>query len=138
MDGGDRRAGADFCRRQHGLNTLEHQPAKIAAMEGDFETQARARRSSCSAFPTWRKETVDYALEIPKLGSLILVHHFDGVVKGLKDFPKDQRPNAEIIFWSFRIMVAIGFAMLGLGIWGLINAGVVSSTTRAGCIAPPC
>ncbi len=103
----------------HGLNTLEHQPAKIAAMEGHFETRKGAPLILFGVPDMERAET-RYAVEIPKLGSLILTHHPDGEVKGLKAFPRGDWPNAPLVFWSFRIMVAIGFAMAGLGLWGLV------------------
>lgn len=102
----------------HGLNTLEYQPAKIAAMEGHYETHAGAPLI-LFGIPNDEAERVDYAVSIPKLGSLILTHDPNGVIKGLKEWPRDQRPPAAIVFWSFRIMVAIGFAMLGLGLWSL-------------------
>ena len=102
----------------HGINTFEHQPAKIAAMEGHFETHAGAPLI-LFGMPNMKEERTDYALSIPKLGSLILTHSLDGVVKGLKEWPPAERPNALIVFWSFRVMVAIGFAMLGLGLWSL-------------------
>jgi cytochrome d ubiquinol oxidase subunit I len=100
----------------HGLNTLEHQPAKIAAMEGHYETHAGAPLI-LFGLPDDRAETTRYALEIPRLGSLILTHSLDGEVQGLKAFPADERPPAALIFWTFRVMVALGFLMLGLGIW---------------------
>jgi cytochrome d ubiquinol oxidase subunit I len=103
---------------QHGLNTLEHQPAKIAAMEGDYETKP-GTPLILFGIPDDQNEVTRYALEIPNLGALILTHDWNGSIKGLKDFPKDQRPPAAIIFWSFRIMVGLGFAMLGLGLWSL-------------------
>ncbi|MBU2533517.1 MAG: cytochrome ubiquinol oxidase subunit I [Alphaproteobacteria bacterium] len=102
----------------HGLNTFEHQPAKVAAMEGHFETQ-RGAPLILFGLPDMAAETTKYAIEIPKLGSYILTHEWDGLVRGLKDWPPDERPNAEIVFWSFRIMVGIGFLMLGLGAWSL-------------------
>jgi cytochrome d ubiquinol oxidase subunit I len=64
-------------------------------------------------------ETTRYAVEIPKLGSLILTHDWEGEVRGLSDWPADERPNAEVLFWSFRVMVGLGFAMLALGAWSL-------------------
>jgi cytochrome bd ubiquinol oxidase subunit I len=100
----------------HGLNTLEYQPAKVAAMEGHYETHAGAPLI-LFGIPNDEAEETSYQIAIPKLGSLILTHDADGVVKGLKDFPKDTRPPAEMVFWSFRIMVGIGFAMLGIGAW---------------------
>ena len=107
-----------FAGDLHGLNTLEHQPAKIAAMEGHFETRKGAPLI-LFGIPDMVQERVNYAIEIPKLGSLILTHRLDGEIKGLKEWPKEDRPNAAIVFWSFRIMVAIGFAMVGLGLWSL-------------------
>jgi cytochrome bd ubiquinol oxidase subunit I len=103
----------------HGINTLEHQPAKIAAMEGHYETQ-RGAPLILFGIPDDEAEVTRYQLALPKLGSLILTHGLNGEVPGLKSFPKDGRPPAEIVFWSFRIMVAIGFAMLALGLWSLL------------------
>ena len=102
----------------HGLNTLEYQPAKIAAMEGDYETKA-GQPLVLFGIPDDEAEVTRYAIEIPRLGSLILTHSLDGEVKGLKDFPKDKRPKAALIFWTFRIMVGLGFAIFGLGLWSL-------------------
>lgn len=103
----------------HGLNTLEHQPAKIAAMEGHFETRAGAPLI-LFGIPNEREERTDYAISIPKLGSLILTHDPNGVVRGLKEWPEPERPPVAIVFWSFRVMMAIGFAMLGIGVWSLV------------------
>jgi cytochrome d ubiquinol oxidase subunit I len=102
----------------HGLNTLKHQPAKVAAMEGHFETHAGAPLI-LFGLPDMAAETTRYAIEVPKLGSLILTHDWNGTVKGLKAFPKEDRPNAAIVFWSFRIMVGLGLAMAALGLWSL-------------------
>ena len=102
----------------HGLNTLEHQPAKIAAMEGNWEATDGAPLV-LFGLPNMTTERTDYAIEIPHLSSLILTHSWNGRVPGLKDFPRADRPNSPIVFWSFRIMVGIGFAMLGLGAWSL-------------------
>ncbi|MEZ5818489.1 MAG: cytochrome ubiquinol oxidase subunit I [Hyphomicrobiaceae bacterium] len=102
----------------HGLNTLEHQPMKVAALEGHFETQ-RGAPLILFGWPDSQAETTRYAVEVPKLGSLILTHDADGEIKGLKAFPKADWPNAPLVFWSFRVMVSIGFAMLGLGLWSL-------------------
>ena len=93
----------------HGLNTIEHQPAKIAAMEGHYETRAGAPLI-LFGLPDDAAETTRYALEIPRLGSLILTHHWDGEVQGLKAFPRDERPPAALIFWTFRIMVGLGLS----------------------------
>jgi cytochrome d ubiquinol oxidase subunit I len=102
----------------HGLNTLAHQPAKIAAMEGHFETHAGAPLI-LFGWPDMEAEKTLYEVAIPGLGSLILTHDWNGVVQGLKDWPKADRPNATILFWSFRIMVGLGFLMAGLGLWSL-------------------
>ena len=102
----------------HGLNTLEHQPAKVAAMEGHFDTHAGAPLI-LFGLPDMEAEETRYAVEIPYLGSLILTHELHGEVKGLKEWPKEDRPNAAIVFWSFRIMVAIGFAMAAVGVASL-------------------
>lgn len=103
----------------HGLNTFEHQPMKIAAMEGHYETRKGAPLV-LFGWPDNQAEKIHYAVELPKLGSLILTHDPDGEVKGLKAFPKEDWPNTPLVFWSFRVMVAIGFAMLGLGLWSLL------------------
>ncbi len=109
-----------FAGDQHGLNTLEYQPAKVAAMEGHYDTHVGAPLILFGV-PEDEAEITRYQIAIPKLGSLILTHHADGEVKGLKAFPRDQRPPAEIVFWSFRLMVGIGFAMLGIGLWSLLR-----------------
>ena len=109
-----------FAGDLHGLNTLEYQPAKIAAMEGNYETHAGAPLI-LFGIPDDEAEETRYQLAIPRLGSLILTHSTDGEVKGLKAFPKEERPPAEIVFWSFRMMVGIGFAMLGIGLWSLLR-----------------
>jgi cytochrome bd ubiquinol oxidase subunit I len=104
---------------QHGLNTREYQPAKLAAMEGRWDTAAPAPLT-LFAIPDQQNATNAYAIEIPYLGSLILTHSLNGEVKGLKDWPADQRPPVWPVFFAFRIMVGIGFFMLGvaaLGAW---------------------
>lgn len=103
----------------HGLNTLKYQPAKVAAMEGNWDTQ-RGMPLRLIGFPNEETETTDHAIEIPKLGSLILTHHPDGEVVGLKDFPKEDRPPVAMVFWSFRVMVAIGTAMALTGVFAAI------------------
>jgi len=98
----------------HGLNTLEHQPAKVAAMEGLWETQ-RGAPLKLFGWPDQDAETTRYAVEIPKLSSLILTHDFDGEVKGLKAWPEEERPPAAWVFWAFRIMVGLGMLMILTG-----------------------
>ncbi len=102
----------------HGLNTLEHQPAKIAAMEGHFDTHAGAPLI-LFGIPNTAEERIDAKIQIPKLGSIILTHEADGVVRGLKEWKPEERPPVGILFWSFRIMVGIGMAMLAIGLWSL-------------------
>ncbi|UXI00091.1 cytochrome ubiquinol oxidase subunit I [Photobacterium sp. TY1-4] len=102
----------------HGLNTLEHQPAKVAAMEGHFETHEGAPLI-LFGLPDQENQTVDYQVSIPYLGSLILTHSFTGEVKGLDAFPETDHPPVAIVFWSFRIMVALGFLMLAVGLVSL-------------------
>jgi cytochrome d ubiquinol oxidase subunit I len=97
----------------HGLNTFHHQPAKIAGMEGHWETQAPAPLI-LFGWPDQHAETTRWALEVPYLGSLILTHELNGTVRGLKEWPPQDRPPAAIIFWSFRIMVGIGLLMLAV------------------------
>src|SRR5690349_8966092 len=102
-----------FIGDAHGLNTLEHQPAKLAAIEASWETRSHAPLT-LFALPDMAAETNHYAIEVPELGSLILAHSFDGAVPGLKDVPPDQRANVPIVFFAFRIMVGIGLLMLAI------------------------
>lgn len=102
----------------HGVNTLQHQPAKIAAMEGHFESFPNGRAPLILfGLPDDAAGETRYKVEIPLLGSLILTHSLDTPILGLNAFPADERPKSAMIFWTFRIMVAIGFAMLGIGLW---------------------
>jgi cytochrome d ubiquinol oxidase subunit I len=101
----------------HGLNTFHHQPAKLAAMEGHWETRAGAP-FVVVAWPDQAAETNRAAVEIPYLGSLVLTHELNGTVRGLKEFPPADRPPVAIVFWTFRVMVGIGFFMLLLVIVG--------------------
>jgi cytochrome d ubiquinol oxidase subunit I len=104
---------------QHGLNTLAYQPAKVAAMEGHWET-GRGLPLILFGWPDMAAETTRYAIEVPKLGSWILTHDWNGEVKGLKAWPPQDRPNSLIVFWSFRIMVGIGVLMVLVGLWSLV------------------
>lgn len=101
----------------HGLNTLEHQPAKIAAIEGHWENPpGEATPLVLFGVPDMDAEKTKYSLEIPYLGSLILTHSLDKQVPALKSFPKEDRPNSTIIFWSFRIMAGLGMLMILTGV----------------------
>ncbi len=105
----------------HGLNTLQHQPAKIAAIEGHWENHpGEAVPLNLFGWPDMQAEETRYALAVPHLGSLILTHTWDGPVPALKDFAPEDRPNATVVFWTFRIMVGLGLLMIALGIWGAI------------------
>ena len=97
----------------HGLNTLEHQPAKLAAIEAHWETMSRAPLV-LFAIPDEINGMNRYSVEIPVLGSLILAHDANAVIKGLKDWSPQDRPPVAIPFFAFRIMVGIGVIMLGL------------------------
>ncbi|MBC8443742.1 MAG: cytochrome ubiquinol oxidase subunit I [Deltaproteobacteria bacterium] len=99
----------------HGLNTFKHQPAKVAAMEGLWETRKGAPLK-LFGWPDQAAETTRFSIEIPKLSSLILTHRTDGEVKGLKAWEKAERPPVVWVFWSFRIMVGIGLMMILTGI----------------------
>ena len=103
----------------HGINTLEHQPAKVMAMEGHFQSHPDGAPLILFGIPDSTAETVRYAVEIPKASSLTLKHDLNAPLAGLDTIPKENRPPVGIIFWSFRIMVGIGLAMLGLGLWSL-------------------
>ena len=105
----------------HGLNTLQHQPAKVAAMEGLWET-GRGVAASLFAIPDEQAEKNHFEIAIPKLASLYLTHDIDGEVKGLKEWPREDRPPVAVVYFAFRIMVGIGMLMLvtvyiGLFLW---------------------
>jgi cytochrome d ubiquinol oxidase subunit I len=95
---------------QHGLNTLEHQPAKIAAIEGIWHTEKGAPLT-LFGWPNEKEGRTDFAIQIPKLASLILAHDMDAELKGLDAFPNAHPPVAPV-FWSFRVMVGMGVLML--------------------------
>jgi len=102
----------------HGLNTLQHQPAKIAAIEGHWQNEPGAGVPlTLFGIPDMEQETTRYALSVPRLGSLILTHSWDGQFPGLKSYPAQDRPNSTIVFWTFRIMVGLGLLMIALGLW---------------------
>jgi len=109
-----------FIGDQHGLNTLEHQPVKVMAMEGHFDSHPNGAPLILFGIPNSREKRIDYAVEIPKASSLILKHDPDAPLAGLDSVPDDSEPPVGVVFWSFRIMVGLGFAMLGLGLWSLL------------------
>jgi len=100
----------------HGLVALENQPAKIAAVEGIWETEKGAPLT-LFGFPDEEARTTHFAIEVPKLASIILTHHVDGELKGLNEF-EDAHPPVAPLFWSFRVMVGMGFLMLAVAWWG--------------------
>ncbi|MGV1014899.1 MAG: cytochrome ubiquinol oxidase subunit I [Methyloceanibacter sp.] len=103
----------------HGLNSREHQPAKIAAVEAHWETQ-RGAPLILFAIPDPKTESNFYEIAIPKLGSWVLTHDWDGEVAGLKSFPPNERPNPIIPFFAFRLMVGIGMVMIAIGVGGAV------------------
>jgi cytochrome d ubiquinol oxidase subunit I len=108
-----------FAGDQHGLNTLAHQPAKVMAMEGHFTSHPNGAPLILFGLPDQAQGEMKYAIEIPKASSLILKHSLDAPLNGLDTVPRENWPPVAIIFWSFRIMVGIGFLMLGIGILSL-------------------
>ena len=105
---------------QHGLNTLEHQPVKIMAMEGHFESHKNGAPLYLFGWPDQAEGKLKYAIGIPKLGSLILKHSPDAPMAGLDTVPRQNWPPVYIAFWSFRIMVGMGLLMAGLGLFSLL------------------
>ncbi len=99
----------------HGLNTFEHQPAKVAAMEGVWQDE-RGAPALIFALPNEATRSNDYAIGIPKLASLILTHELDGEIKGLDSF-KGEHPPVAPVFWGFRVMVGVGMLMLAVSWW---------------------
>ncbi len=118
----------------HGLNTLEHQPAKIAAIEGVWHTE-KGVALTLLGWPNEKEQRTDYAVQVPKLASLILAHDADAELKGLDQFP-DAHPPVAPVFWSFRVMVGMGLAMLAVSwscastLWRRRAAGVASPFPR--------
>jgi cytochrome d ubiquinol oxidase subunit I len=104
---------------QHGLNTLEHQPVKVMAMEGHYQSHKDGAPLVLFGLPNQAAGRVDYAIEIPKLSSLILKHSLDAPLAGLDTVPRENWPPVPITFWSFRIMVALGFLIFALGLFSL-------------------
>lgn len=101
-----------------GLAVAEHQPAKLAAMEAHWETNTDGGAAfKVFAIPDMKNERNSYEIAIPNMLSLLITHSMDGQIKGLKAFPRDDRPSVLVTFWTFRIMVAIGFLFFGLMLW---------------------
>ena len=100
----------------HGLNTLEHQPAKIAAIEGVWETE-RGVPFTLFGWPDEEAGRTRFAVEIPYAASLVLTHEADGELLGLNEF-EGEHPPVAIVFWSFRVMVGVGLLMIAISWWG--------------------
>src|ERR1700743_1031916 len=109
-----------FLGDRHGLNTLKYQPAKLAAIEAHWTPHEARAPLTLFAIPDQKAETNHAAIEVPRLGSLILTHDVNGVVPGLKDFPAKDRAPTIIPFFSFRIMVGLGLIMLAVVVVGWI------------------
>jgi cytochrome d ubiquinol oxidase subunit I len=103
----------------HGLNTLEYQPAKIAATEGLWHTE-RGAALTLVGFPDEDQRVTHFAIEIPKAASLLLTHSVDGEVEGLDAF-EGQHPPVAFVFWSFRVMVGVGLLMIFTSWWALVS-----------------
>lgn len=115
----------------HGLNTLKHQPAKIAAIEGIWHTEKGAPLT-LFGFPSEKEKKTLYALEIPKAASLILLHDAEGEIKGLNEF-EGKHPPVAPVFWAFRIMVGLGFLMLAVSwssAWTLLRGKKILSKSQ--------
>jgi cytochrome d ubiquinol oxidase subunit I len=108
-----------FAGDQHGLNTLEHQPVKVMAMEGHFKSHPEGAPLIVFGIPDQAKGEIRYPIEIPKVGSLILKHSLDAPMKGLDTVPRENWPQVGIVFWAFRIMVGLGVLMIALGLFSL-------------------
>ncbi|MEK9733381.1 MAG: cytochrome ubiquinol oxidase subunit I [Paracoccaceae bacterium] len=103
----------------HGLNTLAHQPAKVMAMEGHYDSHPDGAPLILFGIVDAQNKKIDYAIQIPYASSLILKHQWNAPLDGLDTIPDDEEPPVTIVFYSFRVMVGLGFAMLGLGLWSL-------------------
>ena len=119
---------------QHGLNTLEHQPAKVMAMEGHFQSHPDGAPLDPVRLARQEAGKVLYAVAIPKASSLILKHSLDAPLEG----PRHGRrasdwPPVPIVFWSFRIMVGLGMLMLALGGLQPARAGAARGSTTGRC-----
>jgi cytochrome d ubiquinol oxidase subunit I len=104
----------------HGLSVHEHQPAKLAAIEGHWETH-RGAPLILFGWPDQKAELNHMEVSVPKLGSIIITHSMDGEIKGLKEFAPEDRPPVAPVFFAFRVMVGIGMLMLALVLWSAMR-----------------
>ena len=100
---------------EHGINTLQHQPVKVYAMEGHFEPSPNGAPLILFGMPSREAAETKHAIAIPGLGSLVLAGSTDAPLQGLKSFPREDWPPVAIVFWAFRIMVGLGLLMIALG-----------------------
>ena len=118
---------------QHGLNTLRVPAGEDRGLEGDWETTP-GKPLILFGMPNMRPRATDWAVEIPHLGALILTHSWNGSIKGLKDFPPQDRPPSPVVFWAFRIMVGLGVLMAARRPVGCLAAhSRAALRRRAGC-----
>jgi cytochrome d ubiquinol oxidase subunit I len=108
-----------FVGDQHGLNTLEHQPAKVMAMEGHYQSHAEGAPLILFGVPDDDAQRMKHAIELPRLSSLILKHDLDAPLAGLDTIAPENRPPVRVVFWTFRVMVGLGLLMLLLGVASL-------------------
>jgi cytochrome d ubiquinol oxidase subunit I len=106
---------------EHGANVYEHQPIKLAAMEGHWESYDDNAPLVLVGFPNEETESNDFEFSVPRIGSLIVTGSFDGPIRGLKEWPAEERPPVGWVFWSFRIMVGLGMIMLFNGLYGAFS-----------------
>ena len=99
----------------HGVNTYEHQPVKVMAMEGHYESHPEGAPLYLFGIPNEEEQRLDYAVGIPKLSSLIIKHDLNAPMKGLDTVPDELQPPVPVVFWSFRIMVGLGMLMMLVG-----------------------
>ncbi|HET9865368.1 MAG TPA: cytochrome ubiquinol oxidase subunit I [Steroidobacteraceae bacterium] len=104
----------------HGLNTLEHQPAKVMAMEGHFQSHPHGAPLILFGIPDDEAQQMRHSIEIPRWSSLILKHDLDAPLAGLDTIAAEDRPPVRVVFWTFRVMVGLGVLMFALGAWSLI------------------
>ncbi|MBN9538004.1 MAG: cytochrome ubiquinol oxidase subunit I [Reyranella sp.] len=109
-----------FVGDQHGLNTLEHQPVKVMAMEGHFKNHDHGAPLVLFGWPDEAAGEMKYSIEIPKASSLILKHAWDAPLKGLESVDRKDWPPVPVVFWAFRVMVGLGMLMLALAVYSLV------------------
>jgi cytochrome d ubiquinol oxidase subunit I len=109
-----------FAGDQHGLNTLKHQPAKVMAMEGHFQSHPHGAPLILFGVPDRAQATIHYEIALPKISSLILKHDPNAPLAGLDTVPRANWPVVPVVFWSFRVMVGLGMLMLLLGVASLV------------------